>query len=252
MKIKEETLAILSKLEFEGNHARIVEQLDRKTYVAVNKVLMAAGGKWNRKAKAHVFPFDAAETIDNVILTGEVTTNREIGFFPTPTKIAKDLVAMGGVEEGDVVLEPSAGTGMIIDALLEVGAQVNAVEVDVAMQQQLREKYGSDIRFLSEDFMTCPPDFPCDKVIMNPPFAKTKGHDCLDHVQHAWGFLREGGTLVSVLPSGVEFRQDKRHVAFRAWVEEKGGEMTSLPALSFRPSGTDVSTLVLRMRKGAA
>ena len=36
----------------------IVQQLDRNDYVKVNKALEALGGKWNRKAKAHLFDED--------------------------------------------------------------------------------------------------------------------------------------------------------------------------------------------------
>lgn len=259
MKISDDILAILSGLDLTGSEARIAAQLDRKTYVRVNQVLEACGGKWNRKARAHIFPGDAAERIDAVILSGEVTTPKDLGFFATPPDLAAELVAMADVRPGHHVLEPSAGDGAIVRALVAAGASVTAVEIDYsrvcAMARdkslcppdgQLSPVHG-DFLLLSKSEVVAPPD----RVVMNPPFGRIGGHDQFDHVWHAFRFLREGGVLVSVLPSGVTFRQDRRHVLFRDWVAEHGGEIMPLPKGSFRASGTGVNTCMLRVVRGA-
>ena len=44
------------------------------------------------------------------------------------SKVNEELVAAAGVEEGDVVLEISPGTGSLTAALLQAGATVFAVE----------------------------------------------------------------------------------------------------------------------------
>ncbi len=74
-KIADNILDILGECRTEGNTLYLPEgQLDRATYQAVNKVLESIGGKWNRKAKGHVFvDGDPAELLDNVILAGEIT-----------------------------------------------------------------------------------------------------------------------------------------------------------------------------------
>lgn len=70
-------------------------QLDRKLYGRTNKVL-EAGGKWNRKAKAHIFPGDATARVDEILLTGSVEVPKdEFNFFPTPPEIVRRLVAPG-------------------------------------------------------------------------------------------------------------------------------------------------------------
>jgi len=68
-------------------------QLDRKTYLNVNKVLECLGGKWNRKLKAHVFEsFSISEAIDDVLLTGKVIDKKkEFQFFETPPNIVSQL-----------------------------------------------------------------------------------------------------------------------------------------------------------------
>lgn len=244
MKIKQEVLEVLSVVRCDGTNAVIEGQLDRKLYTDVNKVLEALGGKWNRKAKAHLFDGDAASLIDAAIVAGEVVTKREIGFFPTPVALARQLVADLEIQPGMHVLEPSAGTGRIVEALLEVGASVTAIERDPKMRAGLIARQLCSIAPY-DDFMECVlPGFarPFDRVAMNPPFTKSGIGDHIDHVRHAFGLLAPGGRLKTILPNGIEFRQDRRHREFRAWVNDLGGEIEKLPDGSFRESGTDVRT----------
>lgn len=92
-KIPENVLNVLGECRADGNLLYLPSvQLDRKTYTEVNKVLENMGGKWNRKAKAHVFAEDddVAEMLENVLLTQEVKDlKREYQFFPTPRAVAK-------------------------------------------------------------------------------------------------------------------------------------------------------------------
>lgn len=55
MRVDDEVLAVLSRAETNGFELKLTGQLDRKLYERTNKVLEAAGGKWSRKAKAHIF-----------------------------------------------------------------------------------------------------------------------------------------------------------------------------------------------------
>ncbi|EDR2800677.1 SAM-dependent methyltransferase, partial [Salmonella enterica subsp. enterica serovar Havana] len=54
MQISTEVLNVLSRCRAEGNFLFLADQLDRSIYVKTNKVLEAAGGKWNRKEQAHI------------------------------------------------------------------------------------------------------------------------------------------------------------------------------------------------------
>ena len=72
MRVDNAVLAVLSVAATEGNQLFLTGQLDRKLYEKTNKVLESAGGKWNPKAKAHVFESDAADRIDQIIVSGEV------------------------------------------------------------------------------------------------------------------------------------------------------------------------------------
>ena len=55
-KIADNILSILGECRVEGDTLFLPDrQLDRSTYQAVNKVLVNIGGKWDRRAKGHVF-----------------------------------------------------------------------------------------------------------------------------------------------------------------------------------------------------
>lgn len=258
--ISEEVLAVLSQCTIagEGRHLLLPqgERLDRRLYVEVNKALEAIGGKWTRKHQAHVFSEEVGPLLESLMLLGHYSTSRDIGFFETPEALAHELVAMAGAKDGMRALEPSAGTGRIARALARVGCRITVVERDPKMRHVLAESMLVAVMGARTagpiDFMDITPDDtgPVAVVVMNPPFTRVDKGDHLDHVRHAFSFLRAEGTLVSVLPASVTFRKDSRHSAFRAWAcEEHGGEITPLPAGSFKESGTMVNTCVLRMRR---
>jgi hypothetical protein len=115
MQIASEVLAVLSAAQVDGCHVALTGQLDRKLYERTNKVLEAAGGKWNRKARAHVFDGDAAERMDQIILSGSVEVPKdEFNFFPSPPAVIERLMELADIEPGMRVLEPSAGQGAIV------------------------------------------------------------------------------------------------------------------------------------------
>ena len=116
-KIPENVLNVLGECRADGNLLYLPSvQLDRKTYTEVNKVLENMGGKWNRKAKAHVFAEDddVAEMLENVMLTQEVKDlKREYQFFPTPRAVAERMCEMAEIDSASEVLEPSCGNGQL-------------------------------------------------------------------------------------------------------------------------------------------
>lgn len=54
---------VLSPSAVSGTLAFLPPNLDRKTYLEVNGALEAFGGKWNRKAGAHVFLTDPSDIL---------------------------------------------------------------------------------------------------------------------------------------------------------------------------------------------
>lgn len=248
--IPNEVLAVLSAADVEDDSVRIIGRLDRKLYEATNKVLEAAGGKWNRKAKAHLFDDDAAEIIEGLIETGEYhRTKQDLGQFDTPPALASEVVSRAEVW-GMSVLEPSAGLGNLAREALNRGAKdVFCIEIDSKRYVTLRNGFEQwqgpgSAQTRCKDFLTLDPNPIFDCVVMNPPFAKRAD---IAHVRHAAKFLKPTGKLVSVMSAGIAFRQDRLTVEFREWVKRNLGWIDPLPDDSFKESGTSVRTVLVKM-----
>jgi len=231
------------------------EQLERDLYVRVNKVLAGAGGKWNRKLRAHVFNRDPSTELGLAVANGTMRDlQQEQQFYETPRATADLLVALAEPQDGEWVLEPSAGRGAIVGALVRYMAS-EGIRLGLDCIEREPEHYGYLCkahervaqRLRCQDFLETEPGVPyldagCgghNVVVMNPPF--TNGQDVL-HVQHAATFLAQHGRLVSVMSPGWTFRNTEPFMSFRAWVQEHGGHWAELPDGTFAESGTKVRT----------
>lgn len=238
------------------------ETLPRPLYAAVNAVLDAAGGKWNRKAGAHLFPAgtDPRTVFEEALTKGEIVNGKKtFQAFYTPPDIAKIVVARAEIRPDSDVLEPSAGDGALVAEILgHMPRNVIAVEISgpacEKMAAWLRETKQS-WRVLCADFLKLVPHVgltkipengvvTVDRVVMNPPF--TDGQE-IEHVQHAFRFLKNGGRLVAVMSNAVQYRESKLYSGFRDWLVEntEDRQIEKLPDNAFRASGTDVSTVLL-------
>ncbi len=246
--IPQTTLAILSECAPAGSLLMLPgRQLPRADYTAVAKIIELMGGKWNRKAGAMLFPpdVDVKAAVDAVIVAGAIVDpKKEMGFFETPDAIVDELLTHANLRSGLECLEPSAGKGAIAKALRAYGCNVTCCELDQGRADYLKAK-GFEV--FREDFlMRFCPDKMYDRVVMNPPFARQAD---IAHVRQAFGHLRFGGRLVSVMSAGVRFRGDKTATEFREWVDGLAGDLFSLPDDSFKESGTGVHTCVVVLDK---
>ncbi|MEV0766126.1 class I SAM-dependent methyltransferase [Nocardia sp. NPDC050435] len=177
-------------------------------------------------------------------------------YFATPASLAAQLVTdehsgIPTLGAGAHVLEPSAGEGVFVRAILQAnpGVHVTAVEPDPERAAAI----GTDPRVTVvvstfEQFAsTAPPQFAA--VVMNPPFALPgRPTVWIDHLHIAWSLLGEGGRLLAIAPGGYTFRSDRRHQAVRALITRHGGH-TDLPSGTFSSAGTQVNTVILHARR---
>jgi predicted RNA methylase len=150
------------------------------------------------------------------------------------------------------VLEPSAGTGRLLEALpgivpfglvRQTALQVVAVEVNPVLAAHLAcGGLAGVVR--CADFLTCRADVEdlglFDVVLMNPPFGQ--GAD-IEHITHALTMLKPGGRLVALCANGP--RQNTR---LRPMVDACGGSWEDLPADSFKDEGTGVRVALITMQ----
>ena len=247
MKIAENILDILAECRTEGNVLYLPEQLERNTYLAVNKCLDNIGGKWNRQAKGHIFDYDPAEALENLIATGETESmKKKFQFFPTPRPVAELMCDMAELTDDCIIFEPSCGKGDLADVIYGRAPEyLICNELNRDMQRYLDEK---PYNVMYGDFLDCKPGElkPFDRIVMNPPFAKQQD---IDHILHAYSLLKDGGILVSVLFPSWRFRSNKKSVEFRAWLADVGCEILEVPEGAFKESGTMFSTNIIKIKK---
>jgi phospholipid N-methyltransferase len=162
--------------------------------------------------------------------------------FPTPPELAKRVVELLEFKAGQRILEPSAGTGRLLNAIHEAtplhewnDLDLVAVEVDRNLANRL-DQYTDDVR--CADFLECNGDLGLfDRIVMNPPFAN--GQD-IKHIQHATKFLKPGGRLVAICANGSRQKEILEPLA-EQWID--------LPPDSFKESGTSVNAAIVVIQK---
>ena len=253
--IENDVLVVLSTLEIEGNNVRITRQLDRKLYLAVNKVLERIGGKWNRRAKAHVFDADPADRLEAVIESGVLDPEVKTGYFPTPAEIVDKMIELADLGASQRILEPSAGQGHIADKIVRRLRDMHVPTIDVRICETLPENVralkengwiveGDFFEFKSECHLR---DITFDRILMNPPFENQSD---LLHVAIAFSMLAPDGILIAIMSAGVTFRENKKTVEFREKIlEPHCTHLKHLPSGTFKESGTMANTIMLRLEK---
>jgi len=170
------------------------------------------------------------------------------GYFPTPRAIIELMIERADIpEEGDRVhiLEPSAGSGAILDVIKEKCSNVQLYPVEVWHSlREILEAKGYDL--VGSDFMEYRKIGEYDRILMNPPFENLQD---IDHVMMAYSFLKYGGRLVSIMSPAPFFRTDKKSTEFREWFDSRGGECVDLPENSFKGSGTGVASKMIILDK---
>ena len=235
MNIKNDVANVLGNSRIVDNKLYLPEgQLDRKLYLDVNKVLTAIKGKWNRSAKAHIFPECPIDIIENILQTGEYTDEKkEYQIFETPVWLAEKLIEMADIHEGETILEPSAGRGRI--AALIPGC--DCIELNTDNSRYLTD---NGYRVIWDDFMDfeVPRDY--DIIVANPPFTKQQD---IDHVNKMMDIANR--RVVSIMSASVLWRNNKKTIEFRNRVESLGGIFEELPDSTFAESGTLVKTCIV-------
>jgi len=235
---------------------KLPQQLDRPTYEAVNKVLEALGGRWNRGLKGHTFPLNPLEQLIDANETGEVVDEKKLNqFYPTPPEIVTQMGKLCDWHEltgkPARILEPSAGDGAIAitfrDAIvaLEEKWDVYVCEINPQRADKLD---AAGLLLLDYDFLSlgtaCNGMF--DRIVANPPFT---GNQDIQHVRKMWDCLAPGGKIVSIMSVHWSFSTDKVSANFKDFLSYQRNVWTPLPPNSFKASGTGVNAGILQLWK---
>jgi hypothetical protein len=249
MQLNPEVRSVLEESTVVGNRLTLPRQLDRKLYVSTAKVLELIGGKWNKKAQAHLFEEDAELVVADVVATGAVVDFRkEFQFFETPEATADVLCGWADLYPGLHVLEPSAGRGRIVEAIRKWGVLEPGPFACELWNENRAVLQSKNVSILADDFLQLPVEHRFDRIIANPPFSRQQ--DIL-HVTKMYSHLDSNGRLVSVMSPAWQYRADRRTKAFKALLDEaRNWTWTPLPEGTFKASGTGVNTGVILIDKG--
>jgi predicted RNA methylase len=196
-------------------------------------------------------------------MTRPNSQTRAMSYWPTPADVADDLVywvhePWHHTGDGVRVLEPSAGTGGLIDAIRHhlPDAHVTALEPDPMRAATLRTR--TDIDHLAptalEDYLVGvgPDHDPFHLVVMNPPFTLPGQREAwADHIlalYHHPHLLAPGSVITAVVPRIVLTGRSNRVRAVRALVR-RSGEIEPTRRGAFSATGARVSAALLSVEK---
>lgn len=114
-----------------------------------------------------------------------------IDFYPTPDNVIAEILQFSNIS-GKVCLEPSAGSGNIVQYLKENGAkEILACEIDSRLRSMIEKK----CRILKNDFFEVEKSevSHIDMIVMNPPFSSQE-----KHILHAWDVAPSGCEIISL------------------------------------------------------
>ncbi|MHB0943279.1 DNA methyltransferase family protein [Paenibacillus sp. ALE1] len=181
-------------------------------------------------------------------MESEVMLYKIDGYFPTPKTIVQRMIELADIQDGETILEPSAGNGNILDGVNEyiqdnnLSAELHGIEWNLTLRKILELK---QYKLVANDFIEFMPFTKYEKIIMNPPFERSKD---VDHVLKAYDCLKEGGKLIAIMSPHWTFSSDAKSIHFRNWLNDKG-YYEKLPDGSFKESGTGVSTVLVVIDK---
>lgn len=218
-------------------------------YDKLKPVIEHLGGHWREKYKCFVFGEDVSDKIDYYIEHGVEISEKyrwqeETQFYPTPAMVANRVVELAEIEEGDSVLEPSAGWGNLLDPI-SVKCGILAVEPLMENSDVLRRKGYNHCVMTFEEFAQDNTQY-FDRVVMNPPFS---GQRDIKHVLMAYNMLKSGGILVAIMSENALYYNTELTKEFKAFLKRHNGYVETVPPRSFKESGTTIETVIVKIVK---
>lgn len=208
---------------------------------------MEAGGKWiGGKTQGFTFDFDASR-VAGILLQGKrCNLKQEFQFFSTPPALAEWLVSMSDVKPEYAVLEPSAGTGAIINAIHKVCPEVSVDAFELMPENKQTLAKMKNVSIVGDDFTNGVPRL-YDRIFANPPFAKNQD---IRHTRMMYEALAPVGGQMCVITSRHWLQAPEKECAqFRDWLVEVNAETHEIPNGVFDESGTNVATMAIVIKR---
>jgi hypothetical protein len=218
-------LAALRDGQFRVDGDRVYFDLPQMTpavYAKIKPILALGGFTWKAKQKTHIGTCGDAAALARLIEMGVYDdTKRGLEFFSTSVEAAAVMARLLAEDirwdEAPRVLEPSAGDGVLVAAILNAvpQAQVTAVELEPLRAARLRARFANDTRVTVIESDLLHVDGAWDAVIMNPPFC-----EALEHLQHIYPKLEVGAPIIGI--ASIERKCDRE---LAQWLQDRDAWM---------------------------
>lgn len=168
---------------------------------------------------------------------------RDYSKYYTQPATAAMLVEISEISEDMTILEPSAGSGAIVNAIRNEwpdNVNIHAVEIKPIVVREHLLYAGADVTICG-DFLQVPLEgAEYDRVIANPPFGNET--DLSKHWIKMWLCAKVNGLIVSILPA--DFALDTlcktywgsvlESYSLENWGINKDGTVTPIKIIKFR------------------
>ncbi len=223
------------------------QKLDRKIYQEVAKQLNLIGGIWKGgKIGGFLFNEDPTELLAQIAEGEKRNLKKEFQFFGTPDVLAEQLVILANPKKTNKILEPSAGQGVIVNAINKYcePSEIFCYEL-MPLNQTFLNKI-KNINLLGDDFLLAPEKNKYDIIIANPPFSKNQD---IEHIYKMYSLLVDKGRLVTMCSPHYQNSSNKKELAFKQWLYDINADIQDVPAGMFKESGTNIRTLIITINK---
>jgi hypothetical protein len=191
--------------------------------------------------------------------TDRTLEQAEFQQFSTPPALSLLAAKLLDLKPGDIVLEPSAGTGSLAIWPLSMALRVICNEINDRRRSLLEAELGVETHAVDAEILddVLPMEIRPTLVLMNPPFTATGGRVIqhhgkygLRHIESALHRLSEGGRLVAIAGENVSFQRP----AFTGWWQKVASLYNvranySLDGKVYRKYGTNWGLQVLVIDK---
>ena len=277
-----ETTSFAARLiEVAHRLAHGLSQANRITRTSLNEAMYAAfgataaSGAWTQRdsfiaaeialilfLRETTLPVGAADTVAmldglaGLLPTQTVRSEDQVALqhFSTPLVLSWLVARMASISAHDIVLEPSAGTGMLA-AWAGEGSALHLNEIDETRADILRLLFPSASVTREDGTKVSQLGIQPSVIVMNPPFARNAagGEDKLAaarHIAAAVAALRPGGRLVAIMPDSFSAQGRAGEVFARALQGCRVAAHFRVEG-AFKSHGTSVAVRLLAIDKAS-
>lgn len=236
------------------NYIVKLPEMSDKQYDKIKYIMEYAGGHWRERFGGFQFneaPDIIQSRLADIISSGEINLSNDMvmqikyQFYPTPDRLAQQMVEMADIKPGEAVLEPSAGRGAILKYIASKTPNYKAVELNADNANYLRG-LGYNVSQTSFELFSSRTKMRFDKVVMNPPFSDKR--DIL-HTMMAYNLLKPGGTLVGLLAENSIYYKREITARFNRFIGKAGAKIHQIPHGTFAESGTNVDVVCIVLHR---